>query len=124
MFSVALQTDGCAECGTRLPALHNKFRFEKSEETETKFYYNKLKVIHMLPGTNSIAPPFDIKTTHNPQSAFTESYALAEVGGPWRPTICSRATTKSCFSFHTNHMLASLDFTDSEHWADHSRRWL
>ena len=41
----------------------------------------------MLPGTNSIAPPFGIKTTHNPQSAFTESYALAEPGGPWRPTI-------------------------------------
>ena len=31
MFSVALQTDGCAECGTRLPALHNKFQFEISE---------------------------------------------------------------------------------------------
>ena len=32
------------------------------------------------------------------------------------PNFCSWATRKSQF-FHTNHMLGTLDFTGSEHWA-------
>ena len=42
--------------------------------------------------------------------------ALAEPCGPWRLTLCPRPTTKSQI-FHTNHMLGTLDFTVSEHWA-------
>ena len=42
--------------------------------------------------------------------------ALAEPGGPWRLTLCPRPTGKPQI-FHTNHMLGTLDFTVSEHWA-------
>ena len=35
---------------------------------------------------------------------------------PLAPNFCSRAIRKSYF-FHTNHMLGTLDFTVSEHWA-------
>ena len=41
--------------------------------------------------------------------------ALAEPGGPWRLTFASgRLET---MIFHTDHMLGSLDYTGSEHWA-------
>ena len=40
----------------------------------------------------------------------SQGCALAEPGGPWR------LTTKSQL-FHTNHMLGTLDFPVSEHWA-------
>ena len=45
-----------------------------------------------------------------------QGYALAEPSGPWRLTLCPRPTRKSQI-FHTNHMLGTLDFTVSEHWA-------
>ena len=35
---------------------------------------------------------------------------------PLVPNFCSRVTRKSQI-FHTNHMLGTLDFTGSEHWA-------
>ena len=35
---------------------------------------------------------------------------------PVVPNFCSLLTRKICF-FHTNHMLGTLDFTGSEHWA-------
>ena len=35
---------------------------------------------------------------------------------PLAPNFCPRATRKSQI-FHTNHMLGTLDFTVSEHWA-------
>ena len=35
---------------------------------------------------------------------------------PLAPNFCPRATRKSQI-FHTNHMLGTLDFTDSEDWA-------
>ena len=35
---------------------------------------------------------------------------------PVAPNFCSRATRKS-LPFHRNHMLGTLDFTSSEHWA-------
>ena len=35
---------------------------------------------------------------------------------PLAPNFCSWATRKSQI-FHTNHMLSTLDFTGSEHWA-------
>ena len=35
---------------------------------------------------------------------------------PLAPNFCPWATRKSQF-FHTNHMLGTLDFTVSEHWA-------
>ena len=35
---------------------------------------------------------------------------------PLAPKFCSWATRKSYF-FHTNHVLGTLDFTGSEHWA-------
>ena len=35
---------------------------------------------------------------------------------PLPPNFCSRATRKSQI-FHTNHMLGTLNFTGSEHWA-------
>ena len=35
---------------------------------------------------------------------------------PLAPNFCSRVTRKSQI-FHTNHMLGTLDFTGSEHWA-------
>ena len=35
---------------------------------------------------------------------------------PLAPNFCSQVTRKSKF-FHPNHMLATLDFTGSEHWA-------
>ena len=42
--------------------------------------------------------------------------ALAEPGGPWRLTFALGRLKKSQI-FHTNHMLGTLDFTVSEHWA-------
>ena len=36
--------------------------------------------------------------------------------GPLTPNFCSWATRESQI-FHTNHMLSTLDFTGSEHWA-------
>ena len=41
--------------------------------------------------------------------------ALAESGGPWPLNLLS-GEQKILF-FHTNHMLATLDFTGSEHCA-------
>ena len=35
---------------------------------------------------------------------------------PLAPNFCPRVTRKSPI-FHTNHMLGTLDFTVSEHWA-------
>ena len=35
---------------------------------------------------------------------------------PLAPNFCPRATKKSQI-FHTNHLLGTLDFTVSEHWA-------
>ena len=42
--------------------------------------------------------------------------ALAKPGGPWVPNFRSWATRKSQI-FRTNHMLGTLDFTGSVHWA-------
>ena len=42
--------------------------------------------------------------------------ALAEPGGPWRLTFALGRLENLRF-FHTNHMLGTLDFTVSEHWA-------
>ena len=41
--------------------------------------------------------------------------ALAEPGGRWHPTFA--LGTRKAYFFHTNHMLGTLDFTGSEHWA-------
>ena len=48
--------------------------------------------------------------------------ALAEPGGSMAPNFCSWATRKSKI-FHTNHMLGTLDFTGSEHWAPFNFPW-
>ena len=70
-----------------------------------------LKLLSFLITALWIAPRYRVLVT--PQGC-----ALAEPGGPWplAPNFCLRATRKSQI-FHTNHMLGTLDFTVSEHWA-------
>ena len=52
-------------------------------------------------------------TTVAKTSLNFQGCALAEPGGPWRLTFAlGRLDTN-----HTNHMLGTLDFTVSEHWA-------
>ena len=46
----------------------------------------------------------------------TKGLCSSRAQWPLAPNVCSRATSKSYF-FHTNHMLGTLDFTVSEHWA-------
>ena len=41
---------------------------------------------------------------------------LAEPGGPWHLTYVLGRLENLCF-FHRNHVLDTLDFTSSEHWA-------
>ena len=45
---------------------------------------------------------------------FSEFYGIRLNAGA--PNFCPQATRKSQI-FHTNHMLGTLDFTVSEHWA-------
>ena len=55
---------------------------------------------------------------------FSEFYGIRLNAGvcssrarwPLAPNFCPQATRKSQI-FHTNHMLGTLDFTVSEHWA-------
>ena len=41
---------------------------------------------------------------------------------PVGPNFCSRVTRKSLL-FHRNHVLGTLDFTTSEHWATFDSSW-
>ena len=47
---------------------------------------------------------------------MTSGLCSSRARWPLAPNFCSRATRKSQI-FHTNHMLGTLDFTGSEHWA-------
>ena len=64
--------------------------------------------------------PFHLTLTEGP---LPDSSRKIEAGlcssrawWPLAPNFCPRATRKSQI-FHTNHMLGTLDFTVSEHWA-------
>ena len=49
-------------------------------------------------------------------SKFLAGLCSSRARWPLVPNFCPRATRKSQI-FHTNHMLGTLDFTVSEHWA-------
>ena len=51
-------------------------------------------------------------------TSFDASSRLCSSRARWpvAPNFCSRGTIKSLL-FHRNHMLGTLDFTSSEHWA-------
>ena len=60
---------------------------------------------------------------HGVMNATTATHTFRPAGlfssrarWPLAPNFCPQATRKSQI-FHTNHMLGSLDFTVSEHWA-------
>ena len=62
----------------------------------------------------------DLTPAHPPPLEFLFEYcvqgcALAEPSGPWWLTFALGRLEN--FFFHTNHMLGTLDFTVSEHWA-------
>ena len=61
----------------------------------------------------------------NYTSYITDQYSIPRLCSsraqwPVAPKFCSRVTTRKSLLFHRNHMLGTLDFTSSEHWAPFS----
>ena len=55
---------------------------------------------------------FKVQCIYKNYSTVFQCSALAEPGGPWRLTFALERLEN-----HTNHMLGTLNFTGSKHWA-------